>query len=151
MTRTRADRRHTMQRARDRARRVLKRRDGAFYTLQGSPKAEPTPAEVGRAARTPVVCSCWMCGNPRRKIMGTGVDRRTLQERRAPAPELPADECAWCEGLDVENCVHCAYECDHDNGLVNDWYADDVDAAHDAGIMPVRPLRVDLLSVAVVR
>ncbi|MGO4332011.1 hypothetical protein AB4Z48_37250 [Cupriavidus sp. 2TAF22] len=33
--------------------------------------------EIGRAVWTPTLCSCWMCGNPRRHM-----GERTIQERR---------------------------------------------------------------------
>ncbi len=35
----------------------------------------------GKVATTATLCSCWMCGNPRRKMKGT--DRLTMQERKA--------------------------------------------------------------------
>lgn len=37
---------------------------------------EPPPRRVGLYANTPKVCSCWMCGNPRRYL-----NEPTLQER----------------------------------------------------------------------
>ncbi len=39
-----------------------------------------TPVFIGRAGITPVPCSCFMCGNPRRT--GKGKERLTIQERR---------------------------------------------------------------------
>lgn len=39
-----------------------------------------TPSLVGYLGNTKVSCSCWMCGNPRRKFKGK--ERLTLQERR---------------------------------------------------------------------
>jgi hypothetical protein len=36
------------------------------------------PAMLSRAITTPCPCSCWMCGNPRRKH-----GELTMQERRA--------------------------------------------------------------------
>jgi hypothetical protein len=40
-----------------------------------------TPRFIGRAGVTPVPCSCFMCGNPRRKVKGK--ERLTMQERKA--------------------------------------------------------------------
>ena len=40
--------------------------------------SEPEPRRVGLYAETPAVCSCWMCGNPR-KFLG----ELSLQELRA--------------------------------------------------------------------
>jgi len=39
-----------------------------------------TPRFIGRAGVTPVPCSCFMCGNPRRKAKGK--ERLTMQERK---------------------------------------------------------------------
>lgn len=38
-------------------------------------------AAIGKAAKTPVMCSCEACGNPRRHRKGA--ERLTMQERRA--------------------------------------------------------------------
>lgn len=38
-------------------------------------------SQVGYLGTTKVPCSCWMCGNPRRKLK-KGKERFTLQERR---------------------------------------------------------------------
>ena len=38
---------------------------------------------IGRAGVTPVPCSCFMCGNPRRKAKGK--ERLTMQEQKALA------------------------------------------------------------------
>jgi hypothetical protein len=62
--RGRAMRRHQLQVAKARARRLL--------ALWGLP---PTPVRIGIHGGTRVVCSCWMCGNPR-KYYG----ERTRQE-----------------------------------------------------------------------
>lgn len=35
---------------------------------------------AGRLARTPTPCSCWMCGNPRRRAKGAA--RETVAEHR---------------------------------------------------------------------
>ncbi len=48
--------------------------------------SEPEPRRVGLYAETPAVCSCWMCGNPR-KVFG----ELPIQERRAA--EWPAVPC----------------------------------------------------------
>ncbi len=37
--------------------------------------------DIGRAGTTRVPCSCFMCGNPRRKFKGD--DALTIQERKA--------------------------------------------------------------------
>lgn len=39
------------------------------------------PSQVGYLGNTRTPCSCWMCGNPRRKFK-KGKERLTLQERR---------------------------------------------------------------------
>ncbi len=44
--------------------------------------AKNKPRHLGRIARTRRLCSCWMCGNPRRHMR-----ERSLQERRAFQPE----------------------------------------------------------------
>lgn len=38
------------------------------------------PRSIGIAGTTPVPCSCWMCGNPRRKMKGQ--ERLNVQEKR---------------------------------------------------------------------
>jgi hypothetical protein len=43
-----------------------------------------TPRAIGRAGITPVPCSCFMCGNPRRNF--GGVTALTLRERRTGQP-----------------------------------------------------------------
>jgi hypothetical protein len=65
---TRAVRRHHEQR--------MKRRVADYYGgyAQGEPRA------LGKLAHARQLCSCWMCGNPRRYLR-----ERTLQERRADA------------------------------------------------------------------
>ena len=35
---------------------------------------------IGKFIETPKMCSCWMCGNPRRHMRGK--ERLTVQERR---------------------------------------------------------------------
>ena len=40
--------------------------------------AKDKPRHVGRIANTRQLCSCWMCGNPRRFL-----GERSMQERRA--------------------------------------------------------------------
>jgi len=42
---------------------------------------QPTPKEAGMFANHGKVCSCWMCGNPRRYFGAL-----TRQERRCSAP-----------------------------------------------------------------
>lgn len=70
--RTRADRRHQMDRARGRAKAVIRfawgRRDA------------DDPVVVGRVASTRTPCSCWMCANERRTAKGH--KRLSIQERR---------------------------------------------------------------------
>ncbi len=48
---------------------------------------EPTPRFCGIHARTPKVCSCRMCGNPRRQALNA-MDRLTLLERKALIADL---------------------------------------------------------------
>ena len=43
---------------------------------------EPDKRDIGRAGTTPAVCSCSMCGNPR-KHYGNKRSARTIQEQRA--------------------------------------------------------------------
>jgi hypothetical protein len=62
---SRADRRHHMQR--------LKQRVADYYIGHARDDARAR----GRLAKTRTPCSCWMCGNPRRHL-----GERTLQERR---------------------------------------------------------------------
>jgi hypothetical protein len=64
---TRALRRHHEQR--------MKRRVAGYY----GGYAHHDPRHVGRIAHARKLCSCWMCGNPRR------LGELTLQERRAAA------------------------------------------------------------------
>jgi len=52
----------------------LKRRVGDYYGGYARSDARAT----GRLVHTRQLCSCWMCGNPRRYLGET-----TLQERRA--------------------------------------------------------------------
>ena len=44
--------------------------------------AKDKPRDLGRIAHARQLCSCWMCGNPRRYL-----GERSLQERRAFQPE----------------------------------------------------------------
>jgi len=62
----RAIRRHHEQR--------VKRRVSGYYNGY----ARGNPQQLGKIAHARQLCSCWMCGNPRRYL-----DERTLQERRA--------------------------------------------------------------------
>jgi hypothetical protein len=66
--RSRAFRRHHERR--------VKRRVRDYY----GGYAAALPRHLGRIARSRRLCSCWMCGNPRRYL-----GERTLQERRAPS------------------------------------------------------------------
>jgi hypothetical protein len=52
----------------------VKRRVRSYY---GGYAAE-LPRHLGRIAHSRQLCSCWMCGNPRRNL-----GERTIQERRA--------------------------------------------------------------------
>lgn len=45
---------------------------------------EPSVEAVGFRARTPTVCSCPGCGNPRKKLK-KGQERYTIQERKMNA------------------------------------------------------------------
>ncbi|MBI4571848.1 MAG: hypothetical protein HY713_01005 [candidate division NC10 bacterium] len=69
MMRARARRRHHVSRIKRRVRRYY----GGY--------AKDKPRHLGRIARTRQLCSCWMCGNPRRYL-----GERSLQERRAFQP-----------------------------------------------------------------
>lgn len=46
---------------------------------------EISPRDIGRAGTTRVPCSCFMCGNPRRKFKGD--DALTMQERKVALME----------------------------------------------------------------
>lgn len=72
----RALRRHHSERRKRWVRRNLQ-----HYFLDPS---QPEPRRVGLYAETPKVCSCWMCGNPRKHF-----GELTFQEQRAPADEFP--------------------------------------------------------------
>jgi len=63
-------RRHHSERKKVWVRKTLRR----YFMFQD----EFSPRRVGMYARTPKVCSCYMCGNPRRHLGSP-----TLQERRA--------------------------------------------------------------------
>ncbi len=52
----------------------VKRRVAAYY----GGYARHNPRHLGRIAHARQLCSCWMCGNPRRWL-----GESTLQERRA--------------------------------------------------------------------
>jgi hypothetical protein len=64
--RSRAWRRHHERRIKYRVRRYY----GGY--------AKDNPRQLGRLAHARQLCSCWMCGNPRRHLR-----ERSLQERRA--------------------------------------------------------------------
>lgn len=63
--RDRAFRRHTEQKRKAWARKIGRERYGK----------EPTERQVGRLAHSPELCSCYMCGNPRKHFK-----QKTLQE-----------------------------------------------------------------------
>lgn len=72
MKRTRAERRHYAQKAKDKTRRILK---GWSWSGEG----EPTELRVAKMSQTHCVnCSCYMCGNPRKYY-----DDITIQEKKA--------------------------------------------------------------------
>ena len=56
--------------------RRLKRKRKRFW--YGADFAPMGPRHLGMAVTTPKVCSCWMCGNPRRYFR-----EKTLQEKKA--------------------------------------------------------------------
>ena len=63
----------------------MKQRVGGYY----GGNARGLPRAVGKLAHTRTPCSCWMCGNPRRRLA-----ELTLQERRAAAGTQPRAEAA---------------------------------------------------------
>lgn len=71
---TRAIRLHHEKRVKEKVKQILKSRH------------EPQRAEdakvVGQMAHSPQMCSCAMCGNPRRGAFGKGKDRLTMQEKK---------------------------------------------------------------------
>ena len=56
-------------------RRLKRKRERFWYGTYSAPMG---PRHLGMAVATPKVCSCWMCGNPRRYFR-----EKTLQERKA--------------------------------------------------------------------
>lgn len=58
------------------ARRIKNKRKDHWFT------GEKTPAQLGVLAKTPAICSCIRCGNPRRQQVGSQRSRKTLQEYR---------------------------------------------------------------------
>ncbi len=56
-------------------RRLKRKRERFWYGTYSAPMG---PRHLGMAIATPKVCSCWMCGNPRRYFR-----EKTLQERKA--------------------------------------------------------------------
>jgi hypothetical protein len=58
---------------------------GWFYPRYELWDADEARARICRAATTPHPCSRHCCGNPRRWF--DGVERLTMQERRAPRPQ----------------------------------------------------------------
>lgn len=62
-----------------------KRQGQRMCRLWAYEEGQATPRAVGRAGRTRVLCSCWMCGNLRHTAKGA--KRLTLQERRASQPD----------------------------------------------------------------
>lgn len=53
--------------------RLRKKRE--FYWWRGT----KTPRQIGILLHTPAACSCWMCGNPRRRGFVTVQERKLLQ------------------------------------------------------------------------
>lgn len=61
---------------------AIRRRKGRRQLRRWGIDAESvSPRFLGRAGVTPVPCSCFMCGNPRRKAKGK--EAITIQERKA--------------------------------------------------------------------
>lgn len=65
--------------------RIGKRMVKRFYVWgcdgMGMEEEANAPSQVGLLGNTKAPCSCWMCGNPRKKFK-KGKERLTLQERR---------------------------------------------------------------------
>lgn len=60
---------------------VNKRKDDIYSNLVDSVNSELTKSFKMRL-HTPKLCSCWLCGNPR-KFYGNGKNAKTLQELKA--------------------------------------------------------------------
>ena len=60
------------------------------WGLEISSENKKCPGYIGRAGTTPVPCSCYMCGNPRRKFKGK--NSLTLQELKALEAERIQNE-----------------------------------------------------------
>jgi hypothetical protein len=74
---TRAVRRHHLDRLR------TKRKTYGGYTTTCALKDQMSPRALGMLCATPKVCSCWMCGNPRKTQ-----SERTIQEISLMQPLL---------------------------------------------------------------
>jgi hypothetical protein len=68
---TRAQRRHDTRRVKERFKQIQKTKDW-----------DASEKHAGVFANHGKVCSCWMCGNPRRKL-----GLLTMQELRADSPQ----------------------------------------------------------------
>lgn len=74
MSKTRDLNRHHAERKKTRVKKIV--------VLRGTDPGDASfHRQVYLTAATPVPCSCWMCGNPRKHLKG--VDAVTVQERRA--------------------------------------------------------------------
>lgn len=80
---TRAERRHHHQRMIDRVKN--------FYHLQSKfwfGSEESREEHIKRVAENRHPCSCHVCRNPRHSGFHKGKEKLTMQERKAPKPEL---------------------------------------------------------------
>ena len=56
----------------------LKKKRASYYWWWASSDAK----RLGKVVTTPCMCSCFMCGNPRKYYKMTGEGRLTIQERK---------------------------------------------------------------------
>lgn len=83
----RAIRRQTLETQKERAKRRLK-----FHHLYGN---EPLDRVIGILANTKTLCSCFMCGNPRKSSQKK--DRLSIQEKRV----LIEKDLSYLKGVDL--------------------------------------------------
>lgn len=73
-------RRHHRDRLKARARRILI--SGEFSSLFDPGWSEGLEHRVNRRWNNMSMCSCWMCGNPRRRYTGWNHAKLTVQEKK---------------------------------------------------------------------
>lgn len=69
---------HSKRALRRHHRERLKRKRASYYWWWASSDVK----RLGKVVTTPCMCSCWMCGNPRKYYKGQWGEERTIQERK---------------------------------------------------------------------